>query len=151
MKGRSTGANNYSDADFTLLLDIVEELLPVAGKGWGLVGEVFNERAETQGLPLRSAKVLEAKFKSVSVFLSILFLFVLSGIFSGCAHQNQLATLNVHGILTVHMQLSMSFKGRLALVSWMILKRVMILEMMLLSCLIRTTKRTKFLQQLLPQ
>lgn len=96
MKGRSIGASNYTDEDYELLLDVAAEVLPLAGLGWEAVADVYNERAELAGRPLRSAKSIEAKYKQVNV----LYLFSFSMLnknSSGYARQNRLGVQSAHG------------------------------------------------------
>lgn len=64
-KGRSSGSSNFRDEDLEALHDILEELLPIGGKGWMEVEDQFNQWAGENGRPSRTAKSLEAKYKQV--------------------------------------------------------------------------------------
>lgn len=76
-RGRVAGTANYSDEDLDALLDLLEEYLPVGGLSWNAVTTSFNEWAVTSGRPERSPKSLEAKFKQVYSFWTlIIFLFL---------------------------------------------------------------------------
>lgn len=66
-KGRAVGAGNYSMKDVDALLDILARTLPMGGKGWNSATDEFNEWAEENERPTRSAKSLELKYKQVCV------------------------------------------------------------------------------------
>lgn len=66
-RGRATGAVNYSPEDLEGLFDILEEQLPLGGRAWNSAADDYNQWAEENGRPVRSAKSLELKFKQVSV------------------------------------------------------------------------------------
>jgi len=66
-RGRATGAANYSPEDLEGLFDILEEQLPLGGKAWNSAADDYNQWAEENGRPVRTAKSLELKFKQVSV------------------------------------------------------------------------------------
>lgn len=40
-KGHTRGASNYKPRELQVLLDLVEEELPIASKGWKVVGSMF--------------------------------------------------------------------------------------------------------------
>lgn len=69
-RGRLAGAANYNDDDLDVLLDRVEEYLPIGGLSWNTVGTSFNKWAVSMGCPERMVKSLEAKFKQVHIFSS---------------------------------------------------------------------------------
>lgn len=64
-KGRAPGSSNYTDDDLAALFDILDERLPLAGRAWNTVTDLFNEWAVEHGRPVRASKSLEAKFKQV--------------------------------------------------------------------------------------
>ena len=64
--GRTPGVANYSSDDVDALFEIMEEVLPIGGKGWGNVEDEFLSWAAVNGRPARTAKSLETKFKQVS-------------------------------------------------------------------------------------
>ena len=64
-RGRVVGAANYLPEDVDALLNILEEQLPLGGKGWLVAADSFFKWAEENGRPFRSAKSLELKFKQV--------------------------------------------------------------------------------------
>jgi len=57
--GRSRGAVNWLEDDFTALLDMVEALLPAGRKAWGAVYSRFEAWAKAHGRPVRSESTLE--------------------------------------------------------------------------------------------
>ena len=57
--GRSHGAVNWSEDDFTALLDAVEALLLAGRKAWGAVYSRFEAWAKAHGHPVRSESTLE--------------------------------------------------------------------------------------------
>ncbi|KAJ8483175.1 hypothetical protein ONZ45_g14690 [Pleurotus djamor] len=63
-RGRAAGAQNYSSDDCDTLLNIASEVLPLAAKGWEEVATLYNEWAEENGRPQRTARSLELKFKA---------------------------------------------------------------------------------------
>ncbi|RXW18718.1 hypothetical protein EST38_g7134 [Candolleomyces aberdarensis] len=65
-KGRAAGSSNYSDDDLTALFSILDERLPLAGRAWNTVTDLFNEWALEHGRPARASKSLEAKFKQLA-------------------------------------------------------------------------------------
>ncbi|KAG1874731.1 hypothetical protein DFJ58DRAFT_638700, partial [Suillus subalutaceus] len=62
-RGRPNGSNNYSTADVKVLLDLVEDELPLGQKGWQLIHSKFTQWAGLNGRPHRKATLLETKFK----------------------------------------------------------------------------------------
>ena len=64
-RGRTRGAPNYKPREVQVLLDLVEEDLPIASKGWKLVGAQFREWAIAAEQPTRTDRSLELKFKQV--------------------------------------------------------------------------------------
>lgn len=66
-RGRATGAVNYAPEDLEGLFDILEEQLPLGGRAWNSAADDYNQWAEENGRPVRTAKSLELKFKQVSV------------------------------------------------------------------------------------
>ena len=64
-KGRTRGATNCCPREIEVLLDFVEEELPVGAKGWNTVGTRFREWAAISEYPARTDCSLEAKYKQV--------------------------------------------------------------------------------------
>lgn len=64
-RGRATGAANYAPEDLEGLFDILEEQLPLGGKAWNSAADDYNQWAEENGRPVRTAKSLELKFKQL--------------------------------------------------------------------------------------
>jgi hypothetical protein len=64
-RGRCAGSANYSSEDINALLDILEEQLPLGGKGWKMATADFCKWADENGRPARTAKSLELKLKQV--------------------------------------------------------------------------------------
>lgn len=65
-RGRTRGAPNYRNREVETLLDLVEEELPLASKGWRVVGARFRDWATVTQSPARTDRSLELKFKQVS-------------------------------------------------------------------------------------
>ncbi|KAG6808002.1 hypothetical protein H0H92_005725 [Tricholoma furcatifolium] len=63
--GRSSGVANYSGDDIDMLLDIVEERLPIGGNSWNSCANEFCDWAKENGRPIRTVKSLEAKYKQL--------------------------------------------------------------------------------------
>lgn len=63
--GRTRGAINYRPKEVQVLLDLIEDELPVGAKGWKVVGSRFRDWAVTAGYPARTDRSLELKFKQV--------------------------------------------------------------------------------------
>ena len=101
-RGRSAGAANYSIEDIEALLGFLEDDLPLGGKGWNEVADLFAKWAEENGRPVRSVKSLETKFKQVRVLSYTCF--SASRCISSSKSQNPLATVNAHPRSTVPMQ-----------------------------------------------
>ena len=64
-QGWTRGAANYRPREIKVLLDLVEEDLPVGAKGWNGVGARFREWAAMTEYPSRTDRSLEVKFKQV--------------------------------------------------------------------------------------
>lgn len=64
-RGRTRGAPNYQVREVETLLDLVEEELPIASKGWRVVGARFRDWATVTQGPARTDRSLELKFKQV--------------------------------------------------------------------------------------
>ncbi|KAF9642068.1 hypothetical protein BDM02DRAFT_3193972 [Thelephora ganbajun] len=64
-RGRTRGAANYCPREVEVLLDLVEDELPVGAKGWNTVGTKFREWTITTGRPARTDRSLEAKYKQL--------------------------------------------------------------------------------------
>ncbi|KJA19644.1 hypothetical protein HYPSUDRAFT_56502 [Hypholoma sublateritium FD-334 SS-4] len=64
--GRRPGAGNYKDCDLTELLDLTEKQLPLGQRGWQKVYKEYEVWAKANGRPLRDARSLELKFKSLA-------------------------------------------------------------------------------------
>ena len=71
-RGRARGAPNYRPREVEMLLDLVDEELPVGAKGWSVVGVRFREWAATTEHPARTDRSLEIKYKQVGCFLLLL-------------------------------------------------------------------------------
>jgi hypothetical protein len=65
-RGRTRGAPNYKPREVQVLLDLVEEELPIASKGWRVVGSQFRDWAVVAEYPARTDWLLELKYKQVS-------------------------------------------------------------------------------------
>lgn len=63
-RGRTRGASNYKPREVQVLLDIVEEELPIAAKG-GKVGAQFRDWAVVAEYPVRTDRSLELKYEQV--------------------------------------------------------------------------------------
>lgn len=70
-RGRTRGTPNYKLREIEKLLDFVEEELPIAAKGWRVVGARFRDWAIISENPSRTDRSLELKFKQVSSLFSI--------------------------------------------------------------------------------
>lgn len=64
-RGRTRGAPNYRTQEVETLLDLVEDELPIASKGWRVVGARFRDWAIVTQAPARTDRSLELKFKQV--------------------------------------------------------------------------------------
>ena len=64
--GRTRGAVNWSDEDYSTLLDAVEVLLPEGRKAWGAIYSHFEAWAKEHGRPVHSESTVENRFKAVS-------------------------------------------------------------------------------------
>ncbi|KAJ7348573.1 hypothetical protein DFH08DRAFT_959966 [Mycena albidolilacea] len=62
-RGRPKGSANFNERDVTRLLDLIERLLPVGGKGWKEVTAKHNNWVARHDRPVCDIKSLEAKFK----------------------------------------------------------------------------------------
>lgn len=63
--GCPQGANNYSVGDTNMLLDCVQDELPLGQQGWMAVTTRFNKWAAQSGRPEWKQTSLEMKFKQV--------------------------------------------------------------------------------------
>ncbi len=63
--GRRLGAGNYGDPELKELLRLVESVLPFGQNGWKQVHARYTTWANKNKKPLRDAKSLETKFKTV--------------------------------------------------------------------------------------
>lgn len=64
-RGRTRGAPNYRAKEVETLLDLVEDELPIASKGWRVVGARFRDWAIVTQAPARTDRSLELKFKQL--------------------------------------------------------------------------------------
>lgn len=64
-RGRTRGTPNYKPREVEVLLDLVEEELPIASKGWKVVGARFRDWAAGVKRPERTDRSLELKYKQV--------------------------------------------------------------------------------------
>ena len=64
-RGRTRGASNYKLREIEVLLDLVDEELPIASMGWRVVGSRFQDWASVSSHPARTDRSLELKFKQV--------------------------------------------------------------------------------------
>ena len=64
-RGRTRGAPNYKPREVAVLLDLVDEELPVGAKGWNIIGARFREWAANTENPARADRSLELKYKQV--------------------------------------------------------------------------------------
>ena len=64
-RGRTRGAPNYRTREVETLLDLADEELPIASKGWRVVGARFRDWATVTQSPARTDRSLELKFKQV--------------------------------------------------------------------------------------
>ena len=64
-KGRTRGAANYRPRELEVLLDLVENKLPIGAKGWNAVGTRFREWAVIAQFPAHTDCSLELKYKQV--------------------------------------------------------------------------------------
>lgn len=65
-RGHPSGASNYLAEDISVLLDYVEQELPLAQHGWNKVHHQLLKWAHSCGHPARAVKSLETKYKQVS-------------------------------------------------------------------------------------
>ena len=63
--GRRPGAGNYGEPELKELLRLVESVLPFGQTGWQQVHSRYTTWATKNNKPLRDAKALENKFKTV--------------------------------------------------------------------------------------
>ena len=64
--GRPSGASNYLAEDITVLLNFVQQELPLGQHGWNKVHCQFLRWAHSHGCPARAVKSLKTKYKQVS-------------------------------------------------------------------------------------
>ena len=69
-RGRTRGTPNYKPREVQVLLDLVDEELPIASKGWKTVGAQYRDWAAVAEHPARTDRSLELKFKQVCATLS---------------------------------------------------------------------------------
>jgi hypothetical protein len=72
-RGRTRGAPNYRPREVEVLLDLVDEELPVGAKGWNVVGARFREWAANTEHPARADRSLEIKYKQVRCHSSFIY------------------------------------------------------------------------------
>jgi len=65
-RGRARGIPNYKPREIQILLDLIEEELPIAAKGWKVVGAQFRDWAVVAEFPARTDRSLELKYKQVN-------------------------------------------------------------------------------------
>ncbi|KAF8232893.1 hypothetical protein L208DRAFT_1203561, partial [Tricholoma matsutake] len=63
--GRPSGASNYLAEDISVLLDYVEQELPLGQHGWNKVHHQLLKWAYSCGHPARAVKSLETKYKQL--------------------------------------------------------------------------------------
>ncbi|KIN98831.1 hypothetical protein M404DRAFT_76447, partial [Pisolithus tinctorius Marx 270] len=63
--GWPQGAGNHSIGDMNVLLEYVEEELPLGQQGWQVVTAKFNKWASQHGWPDQKTMSLETKFKQL--------------------------------------------------------------------------------------
>jgi hypothetical protein len=76
-RGRPKGSSNFNDADTNEALDLAEKFRPMGGKGWAKVARHHNKWARRSNRPVRDAKSIENKYKTVRLLPSLFFLQVL--------------------------------------------------------------------------
>ncbi|KAI5991705.1 hypothetical protein F5J12DRAFT_727258, partial [Pisolithus orientalis] len=59
------GAGNYTMSDMNMLLDCIEEELPLGQQGWQVVATKFNKWASKNGYPDCKVSSLETKYKQL--------------------------------------------------------------------------------------
>ncbi|KAJ7184569.1 hypothetical protein C8R46DRAFT_1064468, partial [Mycena filopes] len=64
-RGRPKGSSNFNDADTGKTLDLAAKYKPMGQKGWARVTRRHNKWARKQNRPVRDAKSLESKFKTL--------------------------------------------------------------------------------------
>ena len=64
-RGRTRGAPNYKPQEVQVLLGLVEEELPIASKGWRVIGSQFRDWVIFAEYPARADRSLELKYKQV--------------------------------------------------------------------------------------
>ncbi|KAG6824838.1 hypothetical protein H0H92_005661 [Tricholoma furcatifolium] len=64
-RGRPRGAGNYQADDVSMLLDMVEQELPLGQKGWTNISRRYNKWAHRNKRPERTLKSLETKYKQL--------------------------------------------------------------------------------------
>ena len=60
-------ASDYKPCEVEILLNEIEEELPIASKGWKIVGAQFRDWAIVTEHPARTDRSLELKYKQVSL------------------------------------------------------------------------------------
>ena len=69
-RGRTRGAPNYKPREVQVLLDLVDEELLIASKGWKVIGAQYWDWAAVAKHPTQTDRSLELKFKQVWATLS---------------------------------------------------------------------------------
>ncbi|KAJ8582171.1 hypothetical protein M405DRAFT_750637, partial [Rhizopogon salebrosus TDB-379] len=64
-RGHPNGSNNYSSLDKKILLNMVEEELPLGQRGWQAIHLKFSQWAKANGRPEGKVTSLETKFKQL--------------------------------------------------------------------------------------
>ncbi|KIJ24437.1 hypothetical protein M422DRAFT_56409 [Sphaerobolus stellatus SS14] len=64
-RGRQPGVRKWLNEEIERLLDIVQEVLPIAGIGWEEVTRQFNEAAAFENTSARNTSALEGRFKKL--------------------------------------------------------------------------------------
>ncbi|KAF7358365.1 hypothetical protein MVEN_00886500 [Mycena venus] len=64
-RGRPQGSSNYNKEYTKVILKIIEKVLPIGSKGWGVVTLRFNKYAVKNNRPERDVKSIETKYKQL--------------------------------------------------------------------------------------
>ena len=112
-RGRTRGSPNYRPREVEVLLDIVDEELPVGAKGWNVVGARFREWVASTEHPARADRSLEIKYKQVGfcLYLSIRSLLT-DGVVSWSRRGSQRVMQFAHPRLLVPMSLTTGSRAR---------------------------------------
>ena len=76
-RGRTHGAPNYKPQEVQVLLDLVEEELPIASKGWRVIGSQFRDWAIVAVMDM-------VIFRTIFFELLVFFTFTLLTLHSVC-------------------------------------------------------------------